>query len=130
MSEATKTARPPVGRSGPTKLTPDDIAGAIFEREGTHSHGGQTHLNMLESTEKAFSSGFYSSDAMDAPIDSYPYDEFCYFTAGSLTLTSADGSVENFAPGETAFIPKGWKGRWTTPGLSKFYAVYTAGGPN
>jgi len=21
-------------------------------------------------------------------------------------------------------IPKGWKGRWTTPGYSKYYVVY------
>lgn len=130
MSEEAKTARAPAGRSGPAKLTAQDIAGPIFERDGAHSDGVQTHLNMLESSEKAFASGFYKSEAMDAPVDSYPYDEFCYFTAGSLTLTSADGSVQNFAPGETAFIPKGWKGRWTTPGLSKFYAIYTAGGPS
>jgi len=28
------------------------------------------------------------------------------------------------AAGEAVLIPKGWKGRWTTPGYSKYYVVY------
>jgi uncharacterized cupin superfamily protein len=26
--------------------------------------------------------------------------------------------------GDAVVIPKGWKGRWTTPGYSKYYTVY------
>lgn len=63
----------------------------------------------------------------DVDINSYPEDEFCYFLSGTVPLTSSDGTVIEVKAGEAVAIPKGWKGRWTTPGYTKYYVVYESG---
>jgi uncharacterized cupin superfamily protein len=70
------------------------------------------------------SAGLCKAGASDTAIDSYPTDEFCYFLSGSVTLTSDDGTALVLKAGEAVAIPRGWKGRWTTPGYTKYYVVY------
>ena len=54
----------------------------------------------------------------------YGVDEIFYIIEGSITLTSADGSVMTSGAGETLSIPKEWTGTWDTDGYSKIWAIY------
>ena len=113
----------------PSKITKAQAAGPIFDdaRVQHESRFGPTsNLELLKSADAHFTAGLYKAGAGDFPIDAYPEDEFCYFLSGSVKLTSADGSVLELKAGDSVFIPKGWKGRWTTGGYSKYYAVYNA----
>lgn len=111
----------------PVKVTAAAAGGPIFSSPSATriDHGGvMTNVVMGNSGDKKFSAGLFKAGQSDWPIDSYPQDEFCYFLSGSVKLTSADGSVIDLKAGEAVFIPKGWKGRWTTSGYSKYYVVY------
>jgi uncharacterized cupin superfamily protein len=112
----------------PVKITAAQAAGPIFDtkeaqRETDAGHTA-TDVPILHSTDKTFTAGLYKAGASDEPIESYPEDEFCYFLRGSVTLTSSDGTVVKVKAGEAVAIHKGWKGRWTTKGYTKYYVVY------
>jgi len=111
----------------PVKVTAAGAAGPIFSAPGATKndrHGPTTNVELGKSADRKFTAGLFKAGPSDWPIESYPEDEFCYFLSGSVRLTSADGSVIELAAGEAVLIPKGWKGRWTTPGYSKYYVVY------
>ena len=42
-----------------------------------------------------------------------------FFLEGSVTLTSADGSVITVNAGEAVTIPKEWMGQWETKGIAR-----------
>jgi len=112
----------------PVKVTAAEAAGPVFNRkDAAHENGKDgptTDVTMLRSADKKVQMGLYEAGPSDTAIDSYPEDEFCYFLTGSVKLTSADGSVVELKAGEAVAIPKGWKGRWTTSGYTKYYVVY------
>ncbi len=118
------TARP----DKPVKVTAADAHGPVFTgpkaQKDTTPAGPAIDVPMLKSKDSKFTAGLYSAGASDAPIESYSEDEFMFFLEGGVTLTSADGTVLQVKAGEGAFIPKGWKGRWTTKGYKKYYVVY------
>ncbi|MFN8223969.1 MAG: cupin domain-containing protein [Gaiellales bacterium] len=52
--------------------------------------------------------------------------ELMHFVAGSGTITDADGTVHEIAPGVAIFQPDGWEGMWTvTSTVRKSYAIYS-----
>ena len=51
-----------------------------------------------------------------------------YFVEGSVTLTSADGTVQTIGPGEAVTIPKAWTGIWDTNGYTKIWVIYSDDG--
>jgi uncharacterized cupin superfamily protein len=112
----------------PMKVTADEAAGPAFSGPRAVQHTGKngqiTNVELMSSTDKKFAAGLFKAGASDMPFDFYPDDEFCYFLSGSVRLTSADGSVVELKAGESVVIPKGWKGRWTTSGYSKYYVIY------
>lgn len=111
----------------PVKMTAAAAAGPIFDSPQAiknNRRGPTTNVEMGKSADKKFTAGLFKAGPSDWPIDSYPEDEFCYFLSGTVKLTSADGTVLELQAGEAVLIPKGWKGRWTTPGYSKYYVVY------
>ena len=55
-------------------------------------------------------------------------DEVFYILEGSITLTSADGTVLTMNAGEAVSIPKEWTGVWDTDGYSKEWVIYTEDG--
>jgi ethanolamine utilization protein EutQ len=115
------------GLSKPRKVTTDEASGPIFSSpNAVHDNrsGPITNVQLMSSNDKKFTAGLFKAGAADIPFDSYPDDEFCYFLSGSVQLTSADGSIVELKAGEAVVIPKGWKGRWTTAGYSKYYVVY------
>ena len=118
----------------PAKLSKDDIAGAVFDRpdmiETTHDDGHETlDVTSLLSSDKKFASGMYRSTKTRIEItEPYGVDEFMYFLEGSVTLTSADGSVQVIDAGEAVTIPKEWTGTWETDGYTKIWVIYSADG--
>ena len=113
--------------SKPMKVTTAEASGPIFSSPNAvhdNRRGPITNVSLMSSKDKKFTAGLFKAGAGDIPFDSYPEDEFCYFLSGSVKLTSADGSVVELKAGEAVVIPKGWKGRWTTTGYSKYYVVY------
>jgi uncharacterized cupin superfamily protein len=115
----------------PVKVTAAQAAGPVFDRkDAVHENGSEgptTDVTLLQSADKKMGAGLYKAGASDTAIDSYPVDEFCYFLSGSVKLTSSDGSVIELKAGEAVAIPKGWKGRWTTSGYTKYYVTYESG---
>jgi uncharacterized cupin superfamily protein len=112
----------------PLKVTAEEAKGSVFNRKEAvqDSERGRpvTDVVLLKSRDGKMSAGAYKAGPSDTMIASYPEDEFCYFLSGSVRLTSADGSVVDVGAGEAVFIHKGWKGRWATPGYTKYYVVY------
>ncbi len=47
-------------------------------------------------------------------IDSWPYDELCVMTKGSVELEDRAGSVRRFNAGDIFFVPQGFAGIWRT----------------
>jgi uncharacterized cupin superfamily protein len=64
-----------------------------------------------------FSESAYSYEFAEA----FGNNEYMYFVDGSVTLTSADGTVTNIEAGDAIFLPAEWKGTWATPGYTKVY---------
>lgn len=81
---------------------------------------------VFKSQDQKYSFGVFSSTAGYAEFDSYSTDEFCYIVAGEATLTASDGTVTKLEAGDAVQIPKGWKGRWTTPGYTKLFVSYSS----
>ena len=111
-----------------------DIAGAIFERPDMikirHDDGHETlDVTTLLSADEKFASGMYRSGKTRSEItEPYGVDEFMYFLEGSVTLTSADGSVQTIEAGEAVTIPKEWTGIWETDGYTKIWVIYSHDG--
>lgn len=113
----------------PSQMTKSDIAGAIYERSDMtkSTTNGNTTLDVTDmlSSDGKFETGMYRSGATKMVIDEpYGVDEIFYIIEGSITLTSADGSVLTSGAGETLSIPKEWTGIWETDGYSKIWAIY------
>ena len=118
----------------PAKLSKDDVAGAAFDRPDMiatkHDDGHETlDVTSLLSSDKKFASGMYRSTKTRIEItEPYGVDEFMYFLEGSVTLTSANGSVQVIDAGEAVTIPKEWTGTWETDGYTKIWVIYSADG--
>ena len=113
------------------EITKAEIAGAIFDRPEVEviTRAGNTTYDFVShlSSDRKYVSGMYRAGAgryeyMDS---TYGVDEFMYFLEGSVTLTSADGTVHEIRAGEAATIPKEWNGTWDTDGYTKLYVIYS-----
>lgn len=51
-------------------------------------------------------------------------DEVLIMVEGSETFTSSDGTVIKSVPGDVVFMPKGWKGHYSTEGYQEIYVIY------
>ena len=117
----------------PAKISVAAMTGAIFERADMveTTRGGNTTLDVttLLSKDKKFASGMYKSGKVRFEVsEPYGVDEFMYFTTGSVTLTSADGSQQVINAGEAVTIPKEWTGIWDTEGYTKIWVIYSHDG--
>jgi len=118
----------------PAKVSKEDMAGRIFERDNMirkeHDSGNVTlDVTTLLSSDKKFASGMYRSGKSHfEATEPYGVDEFMYFIEGSVTLTSADGSVQTINAGEAVTIPKEWTGIWDTEGYTKIWVIYSEDG--
>ena len=118
----------------PAELSQGDIAGAIFERpdmiQTLHADGHVTlDVTSFVSSDQKFSSGMYKSGKTRLEVtEPYGVDEFMYFLAGSVTLTSDDGTVQTVEAGEGVTIAKEWTGIWETDGYTKIWVIYDGTG--
>ena len=116
----------------PTKISKDDAAGMIFQRDDvtatTHADGHQTaSVTSMASSDGKFHSGMYRSSKTRFEIsEPYGVDEFMYFLSGSVTLTSTDGSVMTVHAGEAITMPKEWTGIWDTDGFEKIWVTHSS----
>lgn len=116
----------------PVKISKPDILGGIFERKDAEKEyrNGNSYADVVTFTSKdsTFQTGFYKSGPLHEEIkgpDGYPDNEFLYFISGSVTLTSADGSVVVVNAGEAVTLPKGWTGTFDTQGYTKLYVIHS-----
>ena len=118
----------------PAKISVDELAGSIFERDDmieTVHEGGNTTLDVttLLSSDGKFASGMYRSGKTRLLIEEpYGVDEFMYFLEGGIRLISADGTVQTIDAGEAVTVPKEWTGTFETEGYSKIWVIYSADG--
>jgi uncharacterized cupin superfamily protein len=113
----------------PVKITAADAAGPIFGSKSAVKENGPdgpaTDVLLLKSKDGKVEFGLYDAGPSEQDIASYEDDEFMFFLEGSVTLTSADGTVLEAKAGEGVAMPKGWKGHWSTKGYKKYYVTYT-----
>ena len=119
--------------SHPATLSRAALAGAAFSDPSTTvtDEAGETVLDFtsLKSSDGKFASGMYKAGAQMFDItEPYGVDEFMFFLEGSVTLTSADGTVTIVNSGEAVTIPKEWIGRWETEGYRKIWVIYSVEG--
>lgn len=117
----------------PKKISKNDIAGDIYNHSDMvkSTNNGNTTLDVttLMSSDGKFGTGMYHSGKIRFEINEpYGVDEFFYIIEGSITLTSADGTVTKTNAGEAVSIPKEWTGIWDTDGYSKIWVIYSADG--
>ena len=119
--------------SHPAKLSQKALEGAAFNDPSTtitEAKGEQIlDFTSLKSSDGKFASGMYKAGPQIFDItEPYGVDEFMFFLEGSVTLTSADGSVTTVNAGEGVTIPKEWIGRWETAGYRKIWVIYSEDG--
>ena len=121
----------PLVSSKPVKVSAAAARGAIFTKrtavKDNGADGPTTDVALARSKDGKMQSGLYDAGPSEQDIESYPDDEFMFFIAGGVKLTSADGSVLEVHAGEGTAIPKGWKGHWSTTGYKKYYVTYASG---
>jgi uncharacterized cupin superfamily protein len=121
----------PLVTSKPVKVSSADAAGPVFSTKTAVKESGPdgpaTDVLLLRSKDRKVEMGLYDAGPSEQDIDSYEDDEFMFFLAGGVTLTSADGTVLEAHAGEGVAMPRGWKGHWSTKGYKKYYVTYTGG---
>lgn len=86
----------------------------------------QTELikSKFETEDESILVGVWECAPCREEIAAYPVHEMMTLISGALTLTHADGRVENFKTGDTFFIAKGTPLTWEiTEKLRKYYMI-------
>jgi uncharacterized cupin superfamily protein len=68
--------------------------------------------------------GLWSSEPGVLQTESHPHDEYCLVIEGTLVVTNRSGTTDEFKPGDSFVIPKGWAGKWDMK--TKFKKQYVA----
>jgi hypothetical protein len=87
--------------------------------------GSYTSLIGYRSEDRKFTVALWESGPGVLKTDAYPHDEYCLVLAGHLIVTNRSGRREEFGPGDTFVIPKGWAGTWNmTTRFKKQYVAF------
>ena len=117
----------------PVKISKNDISGDIYNHPDMvkSTNNGNTTLDVttLVSSDGKFGTGMYRSGKIRLEINEpWGVNEFFYILEGSITLTSADGTVTKINAGEAVSIPKEWTGIWDTDGYDKIWVIHSEDG--
>ncbi len=110
---------------------PDALGGAglvaILPYNKAVTIAGLQKLSARELFSGAFAAFVWATeDGGTMLLNDNPFDQLAQVLAGTATLTGADGTVRQFAVGETYVVPKGYSGTWTlTPGYRHIILVET-----
>jgi len=87
--------------------------------------GSYTSLSEYQSVDRKFTVALWESGPGILQTDAYPHDEYCLVLEGHLVITNRSGRQEEFGPGDTFVIPKGWAGTWNmTTRFKKQYVAF------
>ena len=117
----------------PAKISKEIVAGDIYNHPDMvkETNNGNTTLDVTTfiGSDGKLGSGVYRSGKVRFEItEPYGVDEFFYVLEGSITLTSADGTVTKINAGEAVTIPKEWTGIWDTDGYYKIWVIHSEDG--
>lgn len=118
------------------KVAAADAQGPIFAGPDAIKRNIQgqpsADVSLMVSSDRKFQSGMFKAGAsrFEFKERSYGVDEFMLIISGSATLTSPTGDRITLGPGDSITIPAEWRGVWETPGLTKYYVIYSRDKPS
>lgn len=89
------------------------VAGELNMRVASMFQGDNMRVSIFESTPA-------TTDHRTRPLD---VDEFVYVLSGKLILTPPGGAPQEFLPGDSLVLPKGYTGTWEMQGNYREIAV-------
>lgn len=115
----------------PVRMNPDEMAGLDLKRisnegfvdilvEGELEFDVATQFDGEELKAVVVESTPAKTDHRNRPLE---YDEFVLVLNGKLKLTTEDGRVQEFTPGDALIVPKGYRGTWEQCGRYRELAV-------
>jgi len=72
-----------------------------------NSESTQHTINCYTDTTKKFFSGIWQTSAFESSLRAFPFYQFAYIEAGSITLIDENEKIHLFVEGDAFFIPKG-----------------------
>lgn len=96
------------------------VEGELKFRVATLFAGEELRVSVFESTPA-------TTDHRTRPLD---VDEFVLVLSGKLILTEQNGTVQEFTPGQTVVLPRGYTGKWTMEGNYRELAITAAPRPD
>ncbi len=107
----------------PENMVPSDMTAT---EAFTTDDQTETICPHFETEDESILTGVWECAPCREEIAAYPVHEMMTLISGALTLTHADGRVENFTAGDVFFIAKGTPLIWEiTEKLRKFYMIAT-----
>lgn len=101
-----------------------DLSDMTSKDDFTTSDTTELIKSHFETPDESILVGVWECAPCREEIAAYPVHELMTLIAGALTLTHADGRVENFKAGDTFFIAKGTPVIWEiTEKLRKYYMI-------
>ncbi len=92
------------------------VEGELKFRVATLFSGEELRVSVFESTPA-------KTDHRTRPLD---VDEFVYVLDGKLILTEQNGNVQEFTPGQSVVLPRGYDGTWEMVGNYREIAIVIA----
>jgi uncharacterized cupin superfamily protein len=77
--------------------------------------GSYLQTTSFVSGDRKVLAGLWESGPGTLQTDGYPHHEVCFVLEGRVVVTNRGGGREEFAPGDSFVIPKGWAGTWHMP---------------
>jgi uncharacterized cupin superfamily protein len=117
------------------KVTAADAQGAVFTGPDAVRRDIQglpsADVSLMISGDRKFQSGLFKAGArrFEFKDRGYGVDEFMLIISGSATPTVPSGSKITLSAGDAITIPAEWRGVWETPGLTKYYVIYSRDKP-
>lgn len=97
-----------------------------MEPKPTSFEGNQTEaaVSLYTSPDGRVDIGVWECTPGRFRADRSQSSEFCHFLKGRVEMTRADGTVQQFGPGDAFNLPLGWKGEWRV--IEQVRKVYVA----